>query len=211
MAKEVNGLYEFGKYRLDAGNRALFRDGQSVHLPPKAVELLTILVERNGQVVAKEQLMELLWPDAIVEDANLTQNIFLLRKVFAEDEEGRKYIETIPRRGYRFVAEVRLTTPAVSIEKVDAVRTPKIIEKHTIARIITEEIEDTDELHPVITEVLPDATARKLLPGNGASLWQRRKLHIALLLFALLAGAVALFLYLNLHANQRSRRSPCCR
>ena len=180
MAKEVNRLYEFGKYRLDAENRALLCDGQAVNLPPKAVELLIVLVERNGQVVAKEQLMELLWSDAIVEDANLTQNIFLLRKIFAGDEDGRKYIETIPRRGYRFVAAVRLTPPVVTIEKVDATRSPKIIEKHTIARIITEqEIEDTNEL----------------LIGGKASLWQRRKHALALLIFGLLAGAGALLLY----------------
>lgn len=61
--------------------RALFRDGKAVPLPPKAAELLTALVERNGQVVSKEQLMSLLWQDTIVEEANLTQNIFLLRKV----------------------------------------------------------------------------------------------------------------------------------
>ena len=73
MSKDNNRLYEFGRYRLDAGNRALLRDGQAVPLPPKAVELLAALVERNGQIVSKEQLMSLLWQDTIVEEANLTQ------------------------------------------------------------------------------------------------------------------------------------------
>jgi TolB-like protein/Tfp pilus assembly protein PilF len=123
--------------------------------------------------------MNLLWQDTIVEDANLTQNIFLLRKMFAEDGNRRKYIETIPRRGYRFIAEVQVTSSAVSLKKTDAVPGAKIIEKHTIARIITEEeIED-----------------RKLLASGAASLWQKRKLHIAVLLVVLPAGAVALFFY----------------
>jgi DNA-binding winged helix-turn-helix (wHTH) protein len=90
MSKEISGLYEFGRYGLDIENRVLFRDGQAVALPPKAVELLTLLLERNGQVVSKEQLMNLLWKDAFVEEANLTQHIFLLRKVFSEDGDGRK-------------------------------------------------------------------------------------------------------------------------
>ena len=118
--------------------------------------------------------------------------------MFAEDEDGRKYIETMPRRGYRFVAEARLTTPVIAVERIDDARSPKIIEKHTIARIITEEeIEDTNELHLVVTEVSPDAGTRKLLTSGEPSLWQRRKLPIAILIFVLLAGAVALILYLK--------------
>jgi DNA-binding winged helix-turn-helix (wHTH) protein len=101
MSKEISGLYEFGRYRLDIENRVLFRNGQAVALPPKAVERLAVLVESNGQVVTKELLMARLWPDSFVEDSNLTQHIFLLRKVFSEDGDRRKYIETIPRRGYR--------------------------------------------------------------------------------------------------------------
>jgi DNA-binding winged helix-turn-helix (wHTH) protein/TolB-like protein len=195
MSKEVNRLYEFGNYRLDVENRALFRDGQAVHLPPKAVELLAVLVERNGQVVSKERLMALLWQDAIVEDANLTQNIFLLRKVFSEDGDGRKYIETIPRRGYRFVAEVKVLTPSAGLKKIDPARSPTIIEKHTIAHIITEEEgEDANEPRH-ITDLLLKANSRRLLDGGKQ---QSRKARVALLLFILLTGAIAFIVYLRL-------------
>lgn len=183
MSKDNDRLYEFGRYRLDAGNRALLRDGQAVPLPPKAVELLAALVERNGQVVSKEQLMSLLWQDTIVEEANLTQNIFLLRKVFGDDGDGRKYIETIPRRGYRFAAEVSAPAPAVGLKRVDAVTGQRIIEKHTIARIITEEeVEDTNKLHL----------------ATAPSLWKSLRLRVALPLFVFLAVAAALIIYLNL-------------
>ena len=85
MGNHSNHLYEFDRYRLDVENRVLFCSGQAVPLPPKAIELLTVLVERNGQVVSKGQLMNLLWQDVIVEEANLAQNIFLLRKVFNQN------------------------------------------------------------------------------------------------------------------------------
>ena len=114
MNNHSNHLYDFGKYRLDAEKRVLFRGEQAVHLPLKAIDLLIVLVERHGQVVSKEQLMELLWRDTIVEEANLAQNIFLLRKVFSENGGGRKWIETIPRRGYRFVAKVKEPLPATN-------------------------------------------------------------------------------------------------
>lgn len=192
MSKEINGLYEFGRYRLDVEDRVLFRDGQAVALPPKAVEVLAALVERNDQVVSKEQLMNLLWKDAFVEEANLTQHIFLLRKVFNEDGEGRKYIETIPRRGYRFIADVKVITPAPALQKIDSARSPQIIEKHTFAKIITEEtMGEATELRPIANQSL-NRNAQKLLSTGNTSLWKNRKAHLALLILVLLTSTIAL-------------------
>jgi TolB-like protein/predicted negative regulator of RcsB-dependent stress response len=98
--------YHFGPYRLDASQRVLLRDGKPVSLTLKAFDTLIALVQKPGHVVEKDDLMKQIWPDACVEDANLTQNIFTLRKVLGETAEGLKYIETVPRRGYRFVAPV---------------------------------------------------------------------------------------------------------
>ncbi len=98
--------YHFGPYRLDASQRVLLRDGKPVSLTLKAFDTLIALVQKQGQVVEKDDLMKQVWPDACVEDSNLTQNIFTLRKVLGETAEGLKYIETVPRRGYRFVAPV---------------------------------------------------------------------------------------------------------
>src|ERR1700719_65193 len=100
-------LYGFGSYRLDAVERVLLRDGQSVTLPPKDLETLLVLVERAGHIVEKEELLEKVWPGVFVEEGNLARHIFNLRQVLGDSPDGRKYIETIPKRGYRFVAAVR--------------------------------------------------------------------------------------------------------
>jgi TolB-like protein/DNA-binding winged helix-turn-helix (wHTH) protein/Tfp pilus assembly protein PilF len=100
-------LYGFGPYRLDAMERVLLRDGQPVTLPPKDLETLLVLVERAGHIVEKEELLEKVWPGVFVEEGNLARHIFNLRQVLGDSPDGRKYIETIPKRGYRFVAAVQ--------------------------------------------------------------------------------------------------------
>src|SRR5262245_48726276 len=106
MSSLPNDLYDFGPFRLDLAERVLFRDGQPISLTPKAYDLLVALVERYGRVVEKEELMRVVWPETIVEEGNLTHHISVLRKVLGESAGERPYIETIPRRGYRFLAEV---------------------------------------------------------------------------------------------------------
>jgi len=104
---QVRDLYEFGPYRLDASARVLLRDGAVVPLTPKTLEILAVLVKNSGELVSKEELMKAVWPDAFVEEGSLTQNISILRKVLGPDADGRPYIETMAKRGYRFVAQVR--------------------------------------------------------------------------------------------------------
>ena len=104
---EEKRVYEFGPFRLDSGTRRLLRDGQPVALTAKAFDALLALVENYGRLVEKDELMRQLWPDTIVEEANLTQTIFILRKVLGESPGEQNYIATIPRRGYQLVAPVR--------------------------------------------------------------------------------------------------------
>src|SRR6185369_9880918 len=96
------------------------REGEVVPLTPKVFDILLTLVENSGQVVSKEDLMKRVWPSTFVEEGNLTQNISLLRKALGETPGGVQFIETVPRRGYRFVAETNLAaadfTPLVSGE-----------------------------------------------------------------------------------------------
>lgn len=107
MSRPAKHLYEFGEFRLDAAEHLLYRrDGGVVPLKPKVVETLELLVRERGRLIGKDELMGRLWPDTVVEESNLTQNIYLLRKVLGADSQGRNYIETIPKRGYRFTAEV---------------------------------------------------------------------------------------------------------
>ena len=98
--------YEFGPYRLDPLGRSLLRRGETISLPPKAIEVLVELVRHPGAVVGKPELIGAVWPQSFVEEANLNQMIFLLRRAFKNDG-GSEYIATIPRRGYRFTAGVR--------------------------------------------------------------------------------------------------------
>src|SRR5436189_232339 len=105
----INGqkrLYEFGQFRVDSGERLLLRNGEVVPLPPRVFDTLLLLVRNSGRALDKDVLMKELWPDTFVEEANLAQHISLLRKALGERPNEPQYIETIPRRGYRFLAKV---------------------------------------------------------------------------------------------------------
>jgi eukaryotic-like serine/threonine-protein kinase len=97
--------YDFGSFHLEPDERVLLHAGQPVPLTPKVFETLLALVERRGHIVTKEELMRRVWPDTFVEDVNLAKNVSTLRKILGVRDDGREYIETIPKRGYRFVAE----------------------------------------------------------------------------------------------------------
>jgi eukaryotic-like serine/threonine-protein kinase len=99
-------FYSFGPFRLFVNERELFRGSEPVGLPPRALDALLVLVRRHGHVVDKDELMKALWPDTFVEETSLVKQISLLRKELGERPEGKPYIETIPRRGYRFAAVV---------------------------------------------------------------------------------------------------------
>ena len=107
MSKSSDRLYAFGPYRLDAVKRVLLRDGQAVPVTSKAFDTLLVLVEHSGQVLQKDELMKALWPDTIVEENNLTQQISMLRKALGERAHEHRYVVTVPGRGYSFVAQVR--------------------------------------------------------------------------------------------------------
>jgi DNA-binding winged helix-turn-helix (wHTH) protein len=97
--------YTFGTFRVDVTQRVLFNENRPVSLTPKAFDTLLALVQHSGHVVSTEELMSQVWPDSFVEGNNLAQNISTLRKVLGA--RGAKFIETVPKRGYRFVADVR--------------------------------------------------------------------------------------------------------
>jgi len=105
MNRAAKHFFEFGAFRLDASERLLLHQGETVSLTPKAFDMLMTLVENSGHLVEKSELMRKLWPDSFVEEGSLAQNISLLRKALGENE-SQKFIETVPRRGYRFVATV---------------------------------------------------------------------------------------------------------
>ncbi len=110
--------YRFGPFRLDVAERRLTRDGKPTSLQPRVFDTLALLVRNAGHLLTKEQLMAALWPDTVVEESNLTKNIWTIRKAL-EDQDGSDYIETVPRVGYRFVAPVRIEEASGSVAPPD--------------------------------------------------------------------------------------------
>ena len=113
MSRASIGLYEFGPFRLDLERRLFTREHQVVPLAPKTFDLLVLLVQSPGRAFSKQELMNALWPDTFVEEANLSFQISVLRKALGED--GARWVETVPKHGYRFGAEVRATMPSAEL------------------------------------------------------------------------------------------------
>src|ERR1043165_5545162 len=107
MNEEQVISYEFGPYQLKPMERLLLRNGQPVILTPKVFDTLLFFVENNGRLLKKDELLDKLWADSIVEEGNLTQNIFMLRKILGEHPRDHQYLVTLPLQGYKFVARVK--------------------------------------------------------------------------------------------------------
>src|SRR6185295_8205729 len=110
--QDIDLSYEFGPFRLEPATRRLLRAGEALPLTPKAFDTLLLLVQNNERVVEKEEVLRRIWPDAVVEESNLAQNVFTLRKTLGDTPEGARFIATVPRRGYRFVASVNPSSVA---------------------------------------------------------------------------------------------------
>jgi TolB-like protein/DNA-binding winged helix-turn-helix (wHTH) protein/Flp pilus assembly protein TadD len=156
MSEPKRHLYEFGPFRLNTEERCLVREGCFVPLTPKTFELLLVLVRKSGRVVEKDELMKELWPDSFVEEGNLTQQVFALRKALGENHREPHFIETVARRGYRFRA---------GVNQVREVESTLVLEPHTRTQIITEEKEDTASQDAV--EAAGESVSVDLPPGSG--------------------------------------------
>ena len=175
MSRTVSQLYEFGPFRLDATERVLFRDGKAVALKPKVFDTLLLLVRNSGHVVEKDELMGAVWPDTVVEENNLNQNISALRRVLGESEESGKYIETLPRRGYRFVAGVS----EIRDESVEIV-----VDKRTLSTVVIQE--EADQLNPIKQET--QSTGDSIVHRQRVARW----LVLACVVLAVILAAVVM-------------------
>jgi DNA-binding winged helix-turn-helix (wHTH) protein len=156
MATEPKIVYEFGPFRMDPDKRVLLRGSDPVAVTPKAFETLLALVRRSRDVVSKDELLKEVWPNSFVEESNLSQNIFLLRKALGDTAENRQYIVTLPGRGYRFAASVRTVT-----EQGEAL----VAQARTRTQIVIEEDEaQTDQaLKTLPISQKPQAVSKLLL------------------------------------------------
>ncbi len=151
-------FFLFDGFRVDTTERLLFKENREVSLTPKVFDTLLVLLENSTHVLTKKELMEQVWPDSFVEENNLAQNISILRKALGEGKEGEHYIQTVPKRGYRFVADVR--TAGDDDESV-------IVRERTRARIVVErDDEDDKSLIPGarVIDVSPAEVIHKLDP-----------------------------------------------
>ena len=197
MRKQVRHLYEFGPFTLDAAERLLTCDGKVVSLAPKLLETLLVLVENSGRVLEKEELLKTLWPDTYVEESNLTTYVSQLRKALGENVDGHGYIETVPRRGYRFMAEVK----KIRSEADSPITGSFLIHERTDTRILIEE-EITDE-EPVVETVFAPTPIQMSGPEENLGLSLRpatipKKMGVTLIACSVLA-LIAVGIYLWNH------------
>jgi len=178
MSKRPLKVYEFGPFRINITERLLQRDREIVPLTPKVFDTLLVLVENSGHVLEKNELMQTLWPDSFVEESSLTQNVSLLRRALGETNDGRQYIETLPKRGYRFVVDVR---------EVDESETEVVTKQRTTTEIVIEEEEHS-----------ATQSTRLELQESGPVRTKRRfglKSYLAVGSIMITVAAVAMYLY----------------
>ena len=125
MSRQIREFYEFEPYTVDVSKRLLLNGDQPVPLKPKVFDTLLALVENSGRIVEKEELMQMIWPDVVVEENNLTQNISAIRKSLGDRQNEHRFVVTVPGRGYRFVADVRKTSRDESPKSATAVTADK--------------------------------------------------------------------------------------
>lgn len=191
MTIERKRLYEFGPFCLDASERVLLRDGQPVPVTPKVFEILLTLVENSGRLVEKDELMKKVWPDSFVEDSNLTFNISVLRKALARDAGEQPFIETVPRRGYRFIAPVR----EIAKEQPET-----LLQEQTGATVILEEDLSTDGQEEM----------RGALPASASESQDKRKnslFTLPVIAFGALLIVLALALFYMRNAGEDNQNS----
>ncbi len=169
MSPQINEIYEFDDFRLDLGRRVLLRAGEAVPLTAKVFETLAILVQNAGRLLGKDELMKAIWPDSFVEEANLAQNIAVLRKLLGEKPGENRYIVTVPGRGYQFVARLR---------RVEEAPADLVMTRQATAELV---IEQTDE-------AVEATLSRPALTAGG---WPHRRMAVA-------AGAVVVVALLAL-------------
>jgi Tol biopolymer transport system component/DNA-binding winged helix-turn-helix (wHTH) protein len=206
-----NTVFEFESFRLDPTSKLLYREGEQVDLTPKAVETLIALVESRGKVIGKEELMQAIWADTIVEESNLAQYLHILRKTLGETSDGKPFIETLKRRGYRFNGKVRASQssenapPRLADPKVlSDSQSPALISGGTMGRTIKRRgnvlaLADWPHREPVVDAPLSIVPK---FPSQSYSL-------LIILSFVFVSAAVILGVYfMNRPPNAEARSIP---
>jgi DNA-binding winged helix-turn-helix (wHTH) protein/TolB-like protein/Flp pilus assembly protein TadD len=169
MTTPANHIFEFGPFRLDTAERVLLRDGQPVPLTLKAFDVLLLLVEKSGHIVEKDELMSRVWAGSFVEEGNLKVTVSMLRKALDDNHGGPRYVETVPRRGYRFISDIKVVTA----ESVDLVIQERTSERFTIDEVRTDAVPSKSSRLPYLL-----AGALLVVLGVGGFFWLRNRTQV---------------------------------
>ena len=218
MNRQADEVYEFDEFRLEPAERVLLRKGEPVQLTPKSFETLLILVRNHNRLVEKTKLLAEVWPDTFVEEKTLAQNIFMLRKTLGTDGAGRQYIQTVPRFGYRFVADVRVSqrehppliyapdasTHSSPEERIGVDEEAEVIAAGTNEESLKQAIESPAAQTQALPIARPTARARNLLDAIKSC----RPVTIIIIAAALGLGALAFIALRYVAGNNARRVSP---
>jgi len=163
-------MYEFGPFRLDPQRRLLTRGTDPVPLTPKVIETLVVLIENRDRVVSKDDLMKMVWPDSFVEESNLSQNVFVLRKALGDSSQERRYIVNLPGRGYQFTEAVREVEEA-QLGSTQEVEETLRVESRSLARVVVERVVPRKSPTGMRTGI---AVAMAVLLGVGILVYRSR-------------------------------------
>jgi eukaryotic-like serine/threonine-protein kinase len=179
MSVEGKVFYEFGNFRCDPREHLLVCDGKPLSLSPKSFEILVTLIQNNGRLLTKDELMQQVWPDSFVEEANLTVNISALRKVLGETPGGLQYIETVPKWGYRFVAPVRECRDDGKLSP--PIQAPSVAQVEPLPGVVPAPISRprTRRWWPVAAVALVAATVGVLVSSRSAKLTEKDTVVLA--------------------------------
>ncbi|HEU0184817.1 MAG TPA: winged helix-turn-helix domain-containing protein [Blastocatellia bacterium] len=191
MMEAYKHFYDFGPFRLDPADRLLLRDGHHVPLTPKAFETLLILVENSGRVIDKDELIKKVWPDTFVEEVNLAKNVSYLRKILG-GEEAAKYIETIPKRGYRFVANVKDVSNETATLALTPAAEPGVIDREEKENDVSE-FGSEPRRESIKPEILPLQAKPQSNHWGRWGHWPGPGLAIGVIIWAMLAIVIAIW------------------
>ncbi len=189
MTAQTKRIYEFGPFRVDAGERVLLRDGKPEPLPPKALDVLLMLLENTGHIVEKDELMNRVWADSFVEEGNLKVTVSVLRKALEQGAGEYHYIETVPRRGYRFAADVR--------ELTDSEPELMLFERSRV-QLVIEKDEEPEQQAVLVGEA---ARAGSLDEFISTIVQHKRRLMIAAAVLVIAASGISFGLYKLIGGN----------
>jgi DNA-binding winged helix-turn-helix (wHTH) protein/TolB-like protein len=205
MPNQIRQLYEFGHFQLDISEQLLLQEGKPVALTPKAFDILVVLVQRSGRLVEKEELLKEVWAESFVEESNLTRNIYLLRKALGNGSHEHPRIETVPSKGYRFVADIRV------LEIQDTRRIAGVSEGNNagLSSDTEEHSAGVAQLKSEIRDNLPNHIATKVMSARlssaAAKPFYLRQIPLARLMLLVFFLCLCIFLIIMIVSARREK------